>query len=674
MTKLAAGCALRHNPTSMMQNNNSLELHLATTYHKQANLLDRLGISLTLTLVMALLGLLSLTLVGSVYALDWFDATRLGAALDSPLSRTTQNLSAALERNWPLDSLSPRGLLLALAGLALLALSGIFQWLVASLWPTTIGEAGRGAVPGTGSRTRTGQVLTSLAISLTLAVALVAGQWIWTGMPASDLPEAPLLLSALTAIIALSLATALLFWDAAPEFYTRISLLMAALFTGLSITLLSLLVGQILAYMAPLPSELLLVFWLFAITLLLLTAQQIAVALNRPGLIAPPAVKLKPTVVKPKPVASGSRNAQAGLALAVMQRYARQQSRWISAETLAEALAADLGSLSLVLDRLEAEGLLRRAQLPEQSDAWRLAMPLERIALVTLLDAFGANLEEVLAESSDLRGSLDRRDSLNEVRDGIETDLAAYFALPAESKTASETTSDTANDAANAISAPGSTAAVQPQFVPSQPLQPPHLPLADSQVNAAERQDDVSENAASLPPIPERSAYPAFVNPLNPTPSAQWFRRRSARTAPQAEPTESAEPDAPSAAIPETSPNPEEFTDSAPRLEPEAVAKVDPAADPAVDPANGARDSLSDSGERSNRLNPPSGNSAPAPALDSDEAEDTAPPIMPKETSETHFRFGAAVSREAVDPEAIDPEAVDPKAVDPEEKERQPHG
>ena len=98
---------------------------------------------------------------------------------------------------------------------------------------------------------------------------------------------APLLLSALTAIVALSLATALLFWDAAPEFYTRISLLMAALFGGLSITLLSLLVGQILPYIAPLPSELLLVFWLFAITLLLLTAQQIAVALNRPGLIAP---------------------------------------------------------------------------------------------------------------------------------------------------------------------------------------------------------------------------------------------------------------------------------------------------------------------------------------------------------------------------------------------------
>ena len=164
MTKLAAGCALRHNPVSMAENNNSPELHLATTYHAQANLLDKLGISLTLTLVMALLGLLSLTLVGSVYALDWFDTTRLGAALDAPLSRTTQNLSAALERNWPLDSLSPRGLLLALAGLALLALSGIFQRLVASLWPTTIGEAGRGAVPGTGSRTRTGRVLTSLAI------------------------------------------------------------------------------------------------------------------------------------------------------------------------------------------------------------------------------------------------------------------------------------------------------------------------------------------------------------------------------------------------------------------------------------------------------------------------------------------------------------------------------
>lgn len=667
MTKLAAGCALRHNPVSMMQNNNSPGLHLATTYHAQANLLDRLGISLTLTLVMALLGLLSLTLVGSVYALDWFDATRLGAALDAPLSRTTQNLSAALERSWPLDSLSPRGLLLALAGLALLALSGIFQRLLASLWPTTIGEAGRGAMPGTGSRTKTGQVLTSLAISLTLAAALVAGQWIWTGMPASDLPEAPLLLSALTAIIALSIATALLFGDAAPEFYTRISLLMAALFAGLSITLLSLLAGQILPHIAPLPSELLLVLWLFAITLLLLTAQQIAVALNRPGLIAPP-------TARPKPVASGSRNAQAGLALAVMQRYARQQSRWISAETLAEALAADLGSLSVVLDRLEAEGLLRRAQLPEQSDAWRLAMPLERIALVTLLDAFGANLEEVLAEYSDPRGSLDRRDDLNEVRDGIETDLAAYFALPAESATASETASktasDTANDAANETSAPGSTTAVQPQFVPSQP---PHLPLADSQVNAAERQDDVPENAASLPPIPERSAYPAFVNPLNPTPSAQWFRRRSARTAPQAEPSESAEPDAPDAAVPEASPNPAAFTESAARLEPETVAKVDPTVDsvvdPTVDPANGARDSLSDSDERSDRLSPPSGDSAPAPALDRDEAEDTAPPIMPSETSETRFHFGAAVTREAVDPEV-----VDPKAVDSEEKERQPHG
>lgn len=594
----------------MMQNNNSLELHLATTYHAQANLLDKLGISLTLTLVMVLLGLLSLTLVGSVYALDWFDATRLGAALDAPLSRTTQNLSAALERSWPLDSLTPKGLLLALAGLALLALSGIFQRLLASLWPTTIGEAG-----GTGSRTRTGQVLTSLAISLTLAAALVAGQWIWTEMPARDLPEAPLLLSVLTAIIALSLATALLFWDAAPEFYTRISLLMAALFAGLSITLISLLVGQILPYIAPLPSEPPLVLWLFAITLLLLTAQQIAVALNRPGLIAPPAVKLKPTV-------SGSRNAQAGLALAVMQRYARQQSRWISAETLAKALAADPGSLSVVLDRLEAEGLLRRAQLLEQSDAWRLAMPLERIALVTLLDAFGANLEEVLAEYSDPRGSLDRRDNLNEMRDGIETDLAAYFALPAESATASETASDTANDAANATGAPGSTAAVQPQFVPSQPLQPPHLPLANSQVNAAERQDDASENAASLPPIPERSAYPAFVNPLNPTPSAQWFRRRSARTAPQAEPSESAEPDAADAAVPETSPNPAEFTDS-----------------------------------------------APAPALGRDEAEDAAPPIMPSETSETHFHFGAAVTREKVDPEV-----VDPTTVDSEEKERQPHG
>jgi DNA-binding MarR family transcriptional regulator len=599
----------------MAENNNSPELHLATTYHEQANLLDKLGISLTLTLVMAMLGLLSLTLVGSVYALDWFDATRLGAALDAPLSRTTQNLSAALERSWPLDSLSPRGLLLALAGLALLALSGIFQRLLASLWPTTIGEAGRGAVPGTGSRTRTGQVLTSLAISLTLAVALAAGQWIWTGMPARDLPEAPLLLSALTAIIALSLATALLFWDAAPEFYTRISLLMAALFAGLSITLLSLLTGQILPYIAPLPSELLLVLWLFAITLLLLTAQQIAVALNRPGLIAPPAVKLKPTVVKLKPTVSGSRNAQAGLALAIMQRYARQQSRWIPVETLAEALAADLGSLSVVLDRLEAEGLLRRAQLPEQSDAWRLAMPLERIALVTLLDAFGANLEEVLAESSDPRGSLDRRDNLNEMRDGIETDLAAYFALPAESATAS----DKLNGAANETSAPGSTDALQPQFVPSQP---PHPSLADSQVNAAERQDDASENAASLPPIPERSAYPAFVNPLNPTPSAQWFRRRSARTAPQAEPSKSAEPDASDAAVPETSPNPAEFTDS-----------------------------------------------APAPALDRDEAEDTASPIMPSETSETRFHFGAAVTREKVDPEA-----VDPTTVDSEEKERQPHG
>ena len=42
----------------------------------------------------------------------------------------------------------------------------------------------------------------------------------------------------------------------------------------------------------------------------------------------------------------------------------------------------------------------------------------ERIALVTLLDAFGANLEEVLAEYSDPRGSLDRRDDLNEMRDG----------------------------------------------------------------------------------------------------------------------------------------------------------------------------------------------------------------------------------------------------------------
>jgi len=302
-----------------------------------------------------------------------------------------------------------------------------------------------------------------------------------------------------------------------------------------------------------------------------------------------------------------------------MQRYARQQSRWISAETLAEALAADLGSLSLVLDRLEAEGLLRRAQLLEQSDAWRLAVPLERIALVTLLDAFGANLEEVLAEYSDPRGSLDRRDNLNEMRDGIETDLAAYFALPAESATASETASDTANDAANETSAPGSTAAVQPQFVPSQP---PHLPLADSQVNAAERQDDAPENAASLPPIPERSAYPAFVNPLNPTPSAQWFRRRSARTAPQTEPSESAEPDASDAAVPETSPNPAEFTDS-----------------------------------------------APAPALGRDEVEDAAPPIMPSETSETRFHFGAAVAREKVDPKV-----VDPTTVDSEEKERQSHG
>ena len=329
-------------------------------------------------------------------------------------------------------------------------------------------------------------------------------------------------------------------------------------------------------------------------------------------------------------------------------------------------MAADLGSLSVVLDRLEAEGLLRRAQLPEQSDAWRLAMPLERIALVTLLDAFGANLEEVLAEYSDPRGSIDLRVDLNEMRDGIETDLAAYFALPTESKTASETASDTANDVANETSALGRTAAVQPQFMASQP---PNLPLADSQVNAAERQDDASENAASPPPIPERSAYPAFVNPLNPTPSAQWFRRRSARTAPQAEPSESAEPDAPDAAVPETSPNPAEFTNSAPRLEPEAVAKVDPTVDSALDPANGARDSLSDSDEGSDRFSPPSGDSAPAPAVDRDEAEDAAPPIMPSETSETHFHFGAAVTREKVDPEV-----VDPTTVDSEEKERQPHG
>lgn len=640
MTKLAAGCALRHNPVSMAQNNTSSELHLATTYHAQANLLDRLGISLTLTLVMALLGLLSLTLLGSVYALDWFDATRLGAALDAPLSRTTQNLSAALERSWPLDSLSPRGLLLALAGLALLALSGISQRLLASLWPATSKDAGSGSVSGTGSGAEIRRVLTSLAISLTLAAALAVGAWIWTEMPARDLPEAPLLLSALAAIIALSLATVLLFGDAAPAFYTRISLLMAALFAGLSITLLSLLVGQLLPYTAPLPSELLLVFWLFAITLLLLTAQQIAVALNRPGLIAPPAVK-------PRWAASGSRNAQAGLALAVMQRYARQQSRWISAETLAEALAADLGALSLVLDRLEAEGLLRRAQLPEQSDAWRLAMPLERIALVTLLDAFGANLEEVLAESTDPRGSLDRRDDLNEMRDGIETELAAYFALPAETETAS----GTANDAAEETSTPSSTAALRPEFAPSQP---PYLLLADSQVNAAERQDDASENAPSLPPIPERSAYPAFINPLNPTPSAQWFRRRSARTAPQAEPTESEEPeqDAPDAAVPETSPNPAELSDSAAHLETEAAAEADP--------TNGAKDSLSDSDEeRSDRLNPPSGDSARAPVLDRDEAEDTAPPDMPNESSEKRFRFGAAVTREEVTRE---------------EKERQSHG
>ena len=174
---------------------------------------------------------------------------------------------------------------------------------------------------------------------------------------------------------------------------------------------------------------------------------------------------------------------------------------------------------------------MRRAQLPEQSDARRLAMPLERIALVTLLDAFGANLEEVLAESNDPRGSLDRRDDLNEMRDGIETDLAAYFALPAESETASKTASDTANDAANETSAPGSTAAVQPQFVPSQPLQPP-ISLWPTPINAAERQDDVPENAAPCRPF-QSGAPTRLCQPVNPTPSAQWFRRRSAWTAPR---------------------------------------------------------------------------------------------------------------------------------------------